>query len=157
MTEVPETPTEGMASDFRPCLLCGMPDFDHGDGSPTDHPFDPDLEWVDPQELLEAEVHQSASPERFAVNGKDVYCDGQMFIESTEPEVAQGLVEILNEAIRIDRASRARVMSRVRKDRVARLQEVLLDPSKVAGPRYKTEQATHWAARAVMKEVDLWL
>ncbi|SRR6266568_374329 len=148
------------SSDFRPCLACQMPEFDHGDGSPTDHPYDPDLEWRPAEEELAGAVQQEAAAvhlaNRFTVEGKDVLWDGQQFIETVEPEAAQGLVEMLNEVLRLDYESRLRVRAKVRRDRIRLLSELIANPSKRID-RYPVEAPEHWAARAVMSEVDRWL
>lgn len=148
------------ASDFRPCTACGMPDFDHGDGSPTDHPYEPDLEWRPEEEMIVAEAEHETQvatvADRFTVEGKDVLWDGQTFIETVEPEAAQGLVEMFREVLRIDAESRTRVRSKVRRDRVMLLSQIIANPS-TRTERLDVEAPEHWAARAVMEEVDGWL
>lgn len=146
------------ASDFRPCLACGMPDFDHGDGSPTDHEYEPDLEWVTPTEQMTKDAERLANigPDRYTVAGKDVLRDGEMFLSSSEPELAQGLAELANDAVRHDRESRNRVTAKVRRDRVRLLAAIIANPS-TRTERLKIEAPEHWAARAVMEEVDRWL
>lgn len=148
------------SSEFRPCLRCGMPEFDHGDGSPTDHPFEPDTEWQGPEEELIAEATQAtrtASMEsRFAVQGNCVLWDGQQFLECVEPEAAQGMVELFREVLRIDAELRTHARAKVRRDRIKLLAELIANPSRRT-ERLAVEAPEHWAARAVMEEVDGWL
>lgn len=146
------TPTEGYSSDFRPCTLCGMPEFDHGDGSPTDHEYIPDVDWVEP----EIELAPPLVPTRYSIRGNEVLRDGESIITTVEPEAAQGLVELLNEAVAHDRESHARVTAKVRRDRLRLLEDIIENPSRVT-PRLKIEAPAHWAARAVMSKVDGWL
>lgn len=148
------------SSDFRPCTACGMPEFDHADDSPTDHPYLPDLEWRPPEVEVVAEATREAqvasASDRFTVEGKYVLWDGQQFIECIEPEAAQGLVEMFQEVLRIDAESRTRVRAKVRRDRVGVLAELIANPSRRT-ERLEVEAPEHWAARAVMEEVDGWL
>lgn len=92
----------------------------------------------------------------YTVAGLEVLRDGESILECIEPEMAQGMAILLNQAVAYDRDARRRVTAHVRAQRVVELENLIENPSR-ALPKMEIEAPAHWAARAVMALVDLWL
>lgn len=116
-------------------------------------PLEPDSTPSGPPEPAEAYPQPGMT---YQVSGNTVLRDGDEHLITVEPEMALGMANLLNEAVAYDREARTHVMTKIRKARVVRLEDLIENPSR-AVERMAVESPAHWAARAVMSEVDGWL